>query len=429
MHANKLQSKFIRKLMIALTASGILNIILISSFFYWLIKDTPPSPYFEKKPLTKIQSTALTSPGTKELIHSFRSLTFNQLANKLSNQELVEDGFSERDIALGCLVAFHNFDVSRALLGHDQPAQQRSLIYGRLKSGEPAAIDVYTGLTEQQYQAIKDFATTERWPLTSKGLFWQLKKKRHDAPVSLIDAFSMTSEFLAVEMLFSRIDSPVSKTDLQNLLLEGTWAMLSTFAEQQKQIQDLSAAKRQRFLLDYIDYKSPTAAYLLLKVDGEFALKKLDDPHVIQLLNLLNEKTPESEKYAKDLLSSPRSDAIWRLASEKLYFYAGEAIPEKNLHHQAMQRFHIGQSTLEPVIEKIPAPKINKTTPPKKKPEVAAAPPPLRQPMRKDRLYIVQEGDSLWKIARRFNVDVEHLRAHNKLKSDALKPGTPIRIP
>lgn len=49
--------------------------------------------------------------------------------------------------------------------------------------------------------------------------------------------------------------------------------------------------------------------------------------------------------------------------------------------------------------------------------------------MRKDRLYIVQEGDSLWKIARRFNVDVEHLRAHNKLKSDALKPGTPIRIP
>lgn len=88
----------------------------------------------------------------------------------------MEDGFSERDIALGCLVAFHNFDVSRALLGHDQPAQQRSLIYGRLKSGEPAAIDVYTGLTEQQYQAIKDFATTERWPLTSKGLFWQLKR-------------------------------------------------------------------------------------------------------------------------------------------------------------------------------------------------------------------------------------------------------------
>lgn len=428
MNFNQSNLKYIRKLIIALTASGILNIILIAAFFYWLTKDTPPSPYFEQKPaLTAERQPSLAiESGNAELIHYFRSLTFDQLKATLSNTQLVENGYLMRDIALGALVAFHHFDLSRALVGYPFP-DQRSIVYGQLKSGKPATIIVYPGLSDHQFEAVINFANTERWPLTSKGLFLQLKKQGNDKDPSLLDAFLMTPEFLAVEMLFNRADMPINKVEIQQMVLEGAWPMLSDFSEQQKHFQDLSPAKRQRFLLDYIGHHSKTAAYLLLKTDGEFALKKLDDQHVIDLLELMNDKTAESEKFARDLLISPRSTKVWKLASAKLYQYAGEKEPEANLHHMAIKRFGIESPLAHSILEK-PIPKIDsKPIADKKTPEKRAEKMPLQT--RKERLYIVQEGDSLWKIAKRFNVNIDALRNHNKLTSDALKPGSPIRIP
>ena len=46
-----------------------------------------------------------------------------------------------------------------------------------------------------------------------------------------------------------------------------------------------------------------------------------------------------------------------------------------------------------------------------------------------DRSYVIREGDSLWKIARLFNVDVELLKKHNRLTSDAIRPGVVLKIP
>ncbi|KIC71581.1 hypothetical protein DB41_AV00210 [Neochlamydia sp. TUME1] len=447
MNLDNLHLKYIRRLILVLTASGALNIILLSLFFYWFIKDAPPPLYFEQKPaLKQEQQVPLASTkGNIELIHYFRSLSFDELVARLSNHQLIENGYTQRDIALACLVAFHHFDLSRALLGQPPLAQQRSIIYGQLKSGQPAMITVYPGLSDENFQAVIQFANTERWPLTSKGLFLQLKKFKEREDASLSDAFFMTSEFLAVEWLFNRAEMPVSKIELQNMLLDGTWGMLSGFAEQQKIVQDLSAARRQRFLLEYVDGQSKHAAYLLLKVDGEFALNKLDDYHVLALLALLEDKTSESEKYALDLLDRPRSDNVWKAAGAKLYQYAGELIPENNLPHGAMKRFILGASSAEvplkkPIIRENPSKPLVPLSPPpptpfnsspKKPASQTLAPKAPKSPTSfpSDRLYIVQEGDSLWKISRRFKVDIEVLRDYNKLKTDALKPGTPLRIP
>jgi LysM repeat protein len=45
------------------------------------------------------------------------------------------------------------------------------------------------------------------------------------------------------------------------------------------------------------------------------------------------------------------------------------------------------------------------------------------------RRYVVQEGDSLWKISRKFGVDVNALRKMNHMQSDFLKPGAALYIP
>lgn len=430
--------KYIRRLIIVLTASGVINILFISFMIYWFVKETPPAPYFEQKPALKEEQQVplAVAAGNAELIHYFRSLSFAQLIEKLSNRQLIENGYTQRDIALACLATFHNFDLPRALLGHPLPEQQRLITYGMLKSGKPATLTVYPALSDTQFAAIIDFAETERWPITAKGLFWQLKRQNENVDPSLRDAFYMTPEFLAVELLLNRADAAVPREEILKLLSEGTWVMLTDFSAQQKAVQDLSPARRQRFLIGYIDLKSKSAASIFLKVDNEFALKKLDDKHVTALLHLLPEKTPESEKYAIDLLTNPRSDMVWKTAAALLYQYAGETVPDKYIHHMALKRFSAGKSIIEMpsdkpmVVQKTTAvkPVASRTEMPKRV-IAAAAPPKQAQAVRKDRFYIVQEGDTLWKVSKRFNVHIDALRSYNRLKTDTLKPGTQLRIP
>lgn len=482
----------IRRLTIALFVSGVLNIVLISVFFYWLVKDTTPTPYFELKPANRQeqQLPIAVEHSNSEVIRYLRKMPKEQLIARLSNSQLVENGYTLRDLALASLVAFQNFDINRAL-GLNPSQQKRTIVYGTRTDGRPAELIVYPGLSDKQYEAIITFATTERWPLTGKGLFLTLRKKDGTSrDESLSDAFFLTPEFLAVETLFARSKVTVTKPELLSVLLQGDWSSISTFFEQQKVSQDLSSARRQRFLLDYVVHKSKAAAQLLLKTDLNVA-HRLNDAHVVLLLQLLEDKTPESEQFALSLLSSPRSDDVWRSAAERLYTYAGEPMPEKYHHHAALSRFvpksslipilaedvsvvshssnfvstknvatlasttvqssnatlptskgasptMSNQKTLAKVVQVSPAIKLKTSNVPANPNKMVVnniLPPGMqvesksKQSVKRERLYIVQEGDSLWKIARRFNVDVEVIKANNKLQSDFLKPGRPLIIP
>lgn len=458
----------IRKLTMALIISVALNIILVVLFFYWTIKDTTPKPYFELRPANKEeqQLPLAMDHSNSDVIRYLRLLPMERLIARLNQTQLIENGYTLRDLALACLVDVHHFDLERALKGYPQPDQKRNIIYGKRRNGKDAELTIYAGLSDKHFQAIIDFATTERWPLTSQGLFLALRKQKADH-LSLTDAFFMTPEFLSVEMLFGRSDVPVEKIELLQMILQGDWTMLSTFVEQQKVHQDLSAARRQRFLLDYIQHQSPAAALLMLKTDEAVAVRKLDDHQVIGILRLLENKSPEGEKFAISLLTSPRSDNVWKAAAQRLYAYAGEPMPEKYHHHAALSRFVSNSAVMvisdpsisnaitaplpttkklfvstPPTAEQNPKPssRVKNTssiqTPPNIKMSVHnILPPAMRtqaqaaRPTRRERFYVVQEGDSLWKIAKRFNVDVEQIKANNRLDSDFLKPGRPLVIP
>lgn len=447
----------IKHLTTGLIISGSLNIILVASFFYWMVKERPPTPYFELKPASQQEQYAplAMSHSNSDLITHFKSLSMEQLIGKLTNKQLVENGYTQRDLALGALISFHYFDMSRALLGMPQPEQQRSMAYGIRPDGKPAEIVVYPGLTDQQYDAILNFAKTEKWPLTSKGLFVKVRKDKQDAEASLLDAFFLTPEFLAVETLFNRAEVPVEKLELLGVIRQGNWPMLSKFYEQQRLTQDLSPARRQAFLLEYMEKDSKAAAYLMLKTDGAYAVRKLDDNHILLMLDLLPNKTLHAEQFSLALLTSPRSDAVWRRAANRLYEYHGEPIPEKFQHHAALARFmpnavqHLVKPAEEVAVVPVktppaptpaPVPATVRAAPPKNKPAAVAQvqPPrrvhitlPAKQPVpaKQERMHIVQDGENLWKISRRYNVDVEKIRAYNKLEGNKLKPGTTLRIP
>lgn len=440
----KIYLKKIRLLSRALFVSGLLNIGVLAFLSYWIVRERPPTPYFELKPATidQQQKPLADNRGTSEVILGLKSLPFGKLVSKLNSSVLVENGFTERDLALGCLVTFQYFDLERAL---PESKQKRQLSFvGR--NGEAKTIHVFPGLTDQQFNVISRFARTEQWPLTSEGVFLLLQKqeKAQNIDSSLAEAFILTPDFATIELLFNR---DVRKQRLLEMILEGNWASFKQFVDQQRQLNDVSTARRQKFLLDYIKLGSETAAYLLLETDGEFATKKLDDSQAIAVLQLLSAKTVESERFAISMLTSPRSTSVQQQASLRLYEYAGEPIPKDWNYETSLARF--GPEKLPPAppvilkppvaIAKVEKPAVKapvvsrpiaqavpqKTPPPK----VATAAKPAPKKADACRLYIVQEGDSLWKISRRFGVDMEVLKKKNRLQSTSIKPGTVLKIP
>lgn len=306
----------LRRITQCLFISGGVNILLLTAVFYLLFRESPPTPYCEAKPasLGEQQTPLALDRSNAEVIRKFRTMPLDRLIPRLSNSQLVENGFTQRELALAALVAFHHFDIKRALGPLPAPLQTRTVIFGKRPNGASAELTVYPCLSEAQFEAIVKFAQTELWPLTSKGLFL-LRQKQGSGDASLSDAIFQTPEFIAVMRLFNSAQKPVDKQELLNMLLEGNWQMLSSFYDHQRASQDLSVARRQKFLLDYIDKRSATAADILLRYEGAFAVQKLDDQHVVMVLQLLDPGAPAGSAYAKALLKSPRKDTVLEAAS------------------------------------------------------------------------------------------------------------------
>ncbi len=468
--------KKIRHLSQALIISGALNIGVLSTLLYWMLRERPPTPYCELKPASfEQQEIPLADQrGFTEVLNQLSQLSFSQLVNRLSHSQLIENGYAERDLALACLMAFHHFDIQRALPKNTQPQQKRLLAWKPKGQNTSITLVVYPDLTQQQFDALVHFAKTERWPLTAEGLFLLLKeeKDKNDLDHDLIETFVLTPEFWTIELLFNRSGQQVSKQEILTVLLEGNWTILKQFVDQQRQVQDSSDARRQRFLLDYVKAGSASAAILLLKTDWDFSVKKLDDQQSIAILQLLPPHLPESMRFAKEMLTSPRSTNVWKKASQWLYTQAGENMPKAWDYQSALTRFVPENPKIELVSKPAPPtpalppplplarPKVTMTAP--IKPSVVAkvssvAPQPIVKKEKnqvatavamkapaeikkkavtqvsptppKPRTYIVQEKDSLWKIAKRFGVKVDEIKSYNALKSDTLKLGMTLKIP
>jgi peptidoglycan endopeptidase LytE len=50
-------------------------------------------------------------------------------------------------------------------------------------------------------------------------------------------------------------------------------------------------------------------------------------------------------------------------------------------------------------------------------------------PVRVQKTYVVKSGDTLSRIADKFNVSLAKLKSHNGLRSDLIRPGQKLRIP
>jgi len=390
--------KRLRILTLALIFSGALNIGLAATYIF--------SRWQESRGSFSVCALAKKEEEKEILMAPFftqmSKLSFHELLTVLTNRDPIGEGYLKRDMAVSALVCFHHFHLEKALSG--SVLQKREVSFGK-----DSRAYIFPGLSDDQFDAIIRFAYEEKWPLTTEGIFNLLKKRwpsKQDA--SLVQAFFVTPEFHALQALFKKQENSL----LLQLVCEGDWAMLDSFAQEQSQILDFSVEKRRSLLLRYLSVQSHAAVDLLLRTDFQFVAKRLEDSYLIQLISLLPEKSPDAERLCLQLLGSPRTDAVWISAASFLYAYAGEEVPSSFNLQAAMSRFVPSSVQYVSVVQK------------SKDQE-----PLLREEIPAQALYhIVKDGESLWKIARQYSVKVDDLVRINGLEKDRLYPGMTLKV-
>jgi len=131
-------------------------------------------------------------------------------------------------------------------------------------------------------------------------------------------------------------------------------------------------------------------------------------------IDLFSAKNGTLETFLTEIITSPRSDAVWKKAAEKLYAFSNLPVPEPYDHLMTLQTF---------------APAFIKDRVPASSKPIPTEATPVATPMKGKRTHVVQAGENLWKIARKYKVSIESLKKANRLDTDKLRPGKELFIP
>jgi LysM repeat protein len=384
--------------------SGALNIGLLSSFVYYIIRGKEISTVGGQKG-KGIKQKKVVRDSNAERLSDFATMSYEGLIKLIDNQEAVQDGYKVRDLALASLATFHCFNIEKALQGFI--FSKRTVFFQRKGGPEQVAITLYPGLGDDSFQAIDHFIKTEKFPFTAKGLFLELQQQKMPREEALLDAFYLSQEFSIVMMLFTRSGLPLPKEYVVDLLVSGDWDFIEGFASNQKYCQDSLADQLKALLTYFIQCRSLMGAKILLRWDLQFIAKNFLDGDLVFFLDLFCENSPDLDLLLKNLIVSSRSDLIWKKAAEKLYGFSNLQVPDPYDHNVTLLIFApspCAQTEKDREVASIP---------------IASVP---------KKIHVVEMGDTLWRLGVRYKISVEKLKEINHLKTDCLKIGTKLIV-
>lgn len=371
----------IRWLTHSLILSALLNLIFLSIFFYFFVRENPLPFLYDFAPAA-LNCGKQKNFSNHAKLSELASLSYEKLVAKLEKKTFIEDGYLERDLSLAILCHKYHFDIARAL-------GKKTLSSRTLAINAKTSLNLFPNLTDDDYKNISLFLSQERFPLTNQGLFLSLKKTGLALNPPLAVTFCRTQEYMLAEMLFQNAGIQIKKKWLLNLLLEGKWETLSSFYQAQSQALDLSSEARRDFLLTYLKQGSKTAAQFFLLTDREFALKKLTDRDLCLLLDALPHQSQKTALFAKELLGSLRGDLVHQKAEEIAQIRPPRA----------------ATGELRPAFRDRP----------------------LSSPTPKQ--HIIQKGETLATISERYQLSQEELMRLNHLPSPNIRPGNILKLP
>ena len=287
-----------RILIHTLIISGTFNFALIATFITLVLRERKGVVLPQTAHKDSIKKITLSH---QEIIAQYVSMPFEKLVKELYDETHVEQGLRKCDLALSCLTAFHAFDLERALPGFTLQKREWTCIPSNQE--EAIVLTLYPGLADESLKAIQRFAHTEIWPLTSRGLYQQLRT-REKVPSTLKEALMTTTELHHLKRQLLSLPYLISDETLLDLVKVCEWESL----EKKSTLPD--------FLVPCIEQDSQLAAYLLVLIEKDYALTQLNNTQMEKLLELLTEKTPEIEGFLKEVAHSLRPNELKELAGK-----------------------------------------------------------------------------------------------------------------
>lgn len=342
------------------------------------------------------------SSSIASTLKAYFGFSFFQLIDELMNGEYIEEGLTHRDLALSCLVDYHYFDIDRALQGLEI---QRRCIRFIHHEGEEVQLNVFPGLSDQHFTTILRFVMQEKWPLTPEGLFVELKYAE-DEDASLQEALKHTEHFQLVQKLFERAKDPMDDTDLIRLLKEGEWKYLERFVRSQKISIDLSKRMYEAFLMQYLEGGSAAAVMHVIESNLDALFSHIEDNAFVKMIESIDIHSDKIDRFLKRMLLSVRSDEVRKASALKLFELNGIHPPSPYDHVRVIEKFLPHSYHIEEV-----------------KRETKSALEKLKE-------HVVEPGDSLWVIAKKYGVSVDDIVRENHLASrHHLRVGMKLIIP
>lgn len=350
--------------------SSLANVFLTGLVFYLYFFADPVHLYIQNDAPQEIACDNV------NLVYCFEQLNFEQLAARLNEKRPLSSSYTERDLILGYLVSERYFNIEAALGRKVYPEKRLLLEGGRV-------LNLYSQLTEEDFRCIGKYFAQEKWPLTSEGLFLAMQKDRDYKDPFLVQSFCLTPEFLTVEALFAQAKTLIKRKVLIDLMMEGNWVFLHDFLS--NQCSELNDKTRRLFLSESLQLGSSTAAKLLLATDLSYAEKELSKEQILQLFRVLSDQTAEAALFAQHLISGNKNSEVSETAAKWL-----------------------AQKTSIDPIEPIEN----------------------RQHV-KNTLYdfhVIQPGESLWAISKKYDISLEKLMKVNHLKNNTIHPGKTLKL-
>jgi LysM repeat protein len=373
-----------KRLAIWLVASAFLNIAFFSSAIYQYMRPAMPLEPFATK-------TAL-DQDAELVLKNYLSLSFQELCQKLLLKTEIEPGLKRRDLALSVLANSYHVDLERAL-----NRQHMGYLPLSFKDGTNLkVIPIYRGLIDADFEVIHRFIKQEAYPLTAKGLFFKIKIGIKDP--DLVNTFFLSEPFLKIFDALKVQDVAITQEMLLSILLKGDYQDIERYLG----FIQKAPLNIEEFLTHFMGLGSELCASLVID-RPQFSVKTLSDKQALNLLQMIASFPEKQKKMADELFSSFRSD---QFKQEIIKMGLAQALPKEEVR----------KTEVNVIVKKIDLPSKKETVTVTKKEII-------------HKTYVVQEGDSLWKISRKFKVDIDKLKKANNLESENLKPGKTLIIP
>ncbi|AQT77569.1 LysM peptidoglycan-binding domain-containing protein [Chlamydia gallinacea] len=263
-------------------------------------------------------------------------------------------------------VAMHTYNVDIAsVLPHP-------ITFTELRSEDKTWL--LPNLDQTDYRCIRQYLSCQRYPFTSQGLFSILARSIDCEQVDeeCLYHFCLTEEFLYLRTLLCGAEERVATVaTLARMVIRHGEHVFFSLCDQQSRSSFISDQQRRKVLCTYIELGEPLAALLLLVHDEDWVIHEFSDDALQSFVSLLPRGSSYSENFVSRLLASPRGH---------LFHYPKEVIDQEDKQME-------------------------------------------------EREYVIQEGDSLWLIARRFGVTIEAIMRENHMNHHRLLPGKRLKLP